>query len=424
VVLALGMHVHLARTGRGRRSRARLAIAWAVAVTACVLIGAGRLPRTYTNAARGERVLAVAEGSHGIVAVTQSAQSRRLKLDNSYVLGGTAAVGDERMQAHLPLLLHPAPRRVAFLGMGTGITAGAALLHPVERIVAVEIVPQVVTLSRSHFADANLGLIDAPRAAVVVADARVWLRATAERFDVIVGDLVVPWRHGEAGLFAAEHYAAVRAALAPGGLFCQWVPAFQLTERELSIVVATFLDAFPRATLWRGDVAPDRPALALIGHAEGAVIDPGQVARRVAELEADPANPQLEHRAGLWIFLVGPLDPTDPRWAGDVRHTDDRPWLELLDPPDMAASTSGAPVVRRRLLAWLGASAGRSLSGTALERVGERERYWRDLGTRVGLAAVLSAEGRDAEAATLAGEVFAQLPDAVRRGLLASGPAD
>ncbi len=54
------------------------------------------------------------------------------------------STGDERMQAHLPLLLHPSPRRVAFLGLGTGITAGAAVLHPVDDVTAVELIPEVV----------------------------------------------------------------------------------------------------------------------------------------------------------------------------------------------------------------------------------------------------------------------------------------
>ena len=82
---------------------------------------------------------------------------QRIKLDNFYVLGGTASTGDERMQAHVPLLLHPAPRNVAFLGLGTGITAGAALLHPVERVTVLEIVPGVVAVARDYFRAANLG---------------------------------------------------------------------------------------------------------------------------------------------------------------------------------------------------------------------------------------------------------------------------
>jgi hypothetical protein len=55
------------------------------------------------------------------VAVVAHEGNRRIKLNNFYVLGGTAAAGDERLQGHIPLLLHPRPERVAFLGLGTVI---------------------------------------------------------------------------------------------------------------------------------------------------------------------------------------------------------------------------------------------------------------------------------------------------------------
>ena len=75
------------------------------------------------------------------------------------------------MQAHLPLLLHPAPRRVAMLGLGTGITAGAALSHPVERLTALELVPEVARAARAYFSRENAGVLDDPRTHLVTADA-------------------------------------------------------------------------------------------------------------------------------------------------------------------------------------------------------------------------------------------------------------
>jgi spermidine synthase len=167
------------------------------------------LPRTKFRADQGEKLLALEESSHGIVAVVEKGDSRRIKLNNFYVLGGTASTGDERLQGHLPLLLHPAPKRVAFLGLGTGITVGAALLHPVERITAVEIVPDVIVAARDYFADANLRIVDSPRAEIIVEDARNF--EGSRQFDVIVGDLVVLAAR-EASLYTADHFAAARHA--------------------------------------------------------------------------------------------------------------------------------------------------------------------------------------------------------------------
>ncbi len=126
--------------------------------------------------------------------------------------------------------------------------------------------------ARQHFSQANGGVLGDVRTRVIVEDARSYLRGTSAKFDVIVGDLVVPWRQGESALFTLEHFTAARNALARGGLFCQWLPLFQLAEPELSIVLRTFLTVFPSATLWRGDVSPDQPALALIGGTDAFVI--------------------------------------------------------------------------------------------------------------------------------------------------------
>jgi len=376
------------------------------------------LPRTKVRISQGEKLLAVQEGSHGIVAVVEQPGSRRMKLDNFYVLGGTASLGDERMQAHIPLLLHPAPKRVAFLGLGTGITAGGALFHPVEQITTVEIVPEVVNAAKSYFAEANLGIVGGARAEIVVDDARNFLRGAGRQFDVIIGDLVVPWRRGESALYSAEHFAAVRRALAPGGLFCQWLPMFQLSEEEFRIVAATFLEGFHRATLWRGDLSPHQPALALVGHADAdATIDPAAVARRIREMKPDDANPHLAHEAGLWAFLIGPIQSGDPQFASAKRHRDSRPWLELLAPLAHAASADGTrpvfvgPPLERRL----GEIRAGPLAGSVLADLTRVELSWRDDGGELAKATLLLEEGRRAEGEAHLRSAASRLPPEVRR---------
>jgi spermidine synthase len=404
----------------------RLAVA-ACAIIVMLLWNPAALPGTKVRASQGEKLLAIQEGSHGIVAVVEQPGSRRMKLDNFYVLGGTASVGDERMQAHIPLLLHPAPRRVAFLGLGTGITAGGALLHPVEQITVIEIVPEVVTAAKNYFAEANQGIVGAPRAEIVVEDARNFLRGAGRRFDVIIGDLVVPWRRGESALYSAEHFASARGALAPGGLFCQWLPMFQLSEEEFRIIVATFLDEFHSATLWRGDLSPTQPALALIGHANaGAVIDPLEAARRVRELNADDANPHLTHEAGLWTFLVGSVQPGDPQFVSAKRHRDNRPWLELLAPLAQAASGDGKrPVfVGRPLERRLGEVRSGPLSGTALTELTREQSNWRDAGSELAQATLLFAEGRQAEGESRLRAAASRLPPEIRRAFVPEAATD
>jgi spermidine synthase len=311
------------------------------------------LPRVRLMAERGEALLSLAEGSHGITAVVGREGARRLKLNNFYSLGGTKATADERMQAHLPLLLHPNPQQVAFLGLGTGITAGGAPFHPVQELTVIELVPEVVTAARSFFGEANHQVLNDARTRVVHDDARHFLRGSGKRFDVIVGDLVVPWRQGEGALFTLEQFEAARLALKPGGLFCQWLPLFQLSETELNILIRTFLSVFPEAEVWRGDFSATDPALALVSRPRDFAIEENLVGRRLAEMKTDPVNPQLEAESVLWMHRVGVLKSGDLPAEETRLNTEDRPWIELLGPMLHAGGNRDTLFVGRRLQAWI-----------------------------------------------------------------------
>ncbi|MFB6240869.1 MAG: spermidine synthase, partial [Gemmatimonadota bacterium] len=91
------------------------------------------------------------------------------------------------------MLLHPEPDSVFFLGLGTSITAGAALEHPVRSLTAAELVPEVVTAAREYFTPYTNGLFSDPRVRIIAEDGRNYLQATSARYDVVVGDLYVPW---------------------------------------------------------------------------------------------------------------------------------------------------------------------------------------------------------------------------------------
>jgi len=366
-----------------------------------------------------ERLLALSEGPHGITAVTEQDGSRRLKLNNHYALGGTSATGDERMQAHLPLLLHPAPRRVAFLGLGTGISAGGATFHPVESITAMELVPEVIDAARAHFRDANAGVLEDPRTTVVADDARNFLRGSGERFDVIVGDLVVPWRQGEGALFTREQFAAARAALSPGGLFCQWLPLFQLTEEQLQIVLRTFLAEFPRAQVWRGDFSPTEPALALIATADGTQPDPAAVHRRLAEMKPDPTNPHLQLPGACWMHFAGMLEPADLSAHETRLNLEDRPWVELLGP---GAARRNDWFTGRPFQDWLDALRVRSLARPGL--LTEAERAGVAAGGELGQMTVAMQENDEAGIAAAQERLRALLPPSTFRGLFPQGGPD
>lgn len=394
-----------------RAARRTLAGAIATAIAAVLVAPPRALPAL--KIAPGDRLLDVREGAFGTVAVVERSGHRRIKLNNFYVLGGTASAGDERLQGHIPLLLHAAPHRVAYLGVGTGISLSAVRFHPIEDVVALELVPEVASAARQWFAGANLGVLTDPRVRVRAEDARTFVGATRDRFDVVIGDLVVPWRRGESSLYTQESFESVRRVLAPGGLYCQWLPLYQFSAAEFDSIAATFLDVFPRTTLWVGGFNAGEPAVALVGHAAGA-LDAGAADGRTRELAAAPdrTNPYLSHPAGLWLYFVGPLDPAAERLRQAPRNRDASAWVELSSPALHLRIERGEAraFVGRALKARLDAIRTAPIAGSVAAPLDAAHLEWRDRGADIWQAALLSFEGDNAAADRLGLATLARLP--------------
>jgi spermidine synthase len=85
------------------------------------------------------------EGVMASVTVVEDANHHvHLKVNNHCQMGGTSSVYSDRWQAHIPLLLHTAPKRALFLGLGTGATFAAAADYPDLDADGVELIACVV----------------------------------------------------------------------------------------------------------------------------------------------------------------------------------------------------------------------------------------------------------------------------------------
>jgi spermidine synthase len=300
------------------------------AVVVAVLLDPIRAPLMHLKA--GESVRATAESAAGIVTVVDTAGDTQLRLDNYYVLGSTAAERNERRQGLVPLLLHPSPRRVAFLGMATGITASAAPALGVADTTVIEVVPAVAAFAKTHFGQWNADLLDRRDVKLVVDDGRRYLAANAASFDVIVSDLFVPWHASAGSLYSLEMYRTISRRLAPGGLFCQWLPFYQLTREEFEVIARTFLAVFPHTTLWRNDFYPNRPVLGVIGAKEPLVVDLDRAGRRLAALPEWSRDSFLTAPRSIAMLHVADLSDVPDIIGRAPLNLDDRPVIEFLAP--------------------------------------------------------------------------------------------
>jgi len=298
------------------------------------------------------------EGSDCTVAVTDSRFGRAIKINSHYSLGSTGAYMQEKFQSDLPLMIYPETEDLFFLGVGTGITAGSALdprhAH-VKRIVACELVPEVITAAKKYMTnvqgfDCTGGLFQDPRATVLVEDGRHYLMATGEQFDIINADLFVPFRSGAGSLYTREHFESARERLKPDGVFVQWLPLYQLTGNEFSIIARTMIEVFDQVSLWRHNFQPGAEVVALFGHQAGVPLPASDIDSRADKLHAVSGK---DHRDLLRLNL--PLDPQTILlfYGGNLTvarslfedypvNTDDRPVIEYTAPRTYRRKTANS----------------------------------------------------------------------------------
>lgn len=262
-----------------------------------------------------DAVLAHRVGHVGVVAVVEPEPGNRMiVLNNSYTLGGSKSVWNQERQAHLPLLLHGNPVDVACLGLATGSTAAGALQHDtVVRLDAYELSAEVAEFARTYFGEFTDSLFEDPRFRSVIEDARWALARETDRYDVIVGDLFLPWESGAGRMYSVEHLQNVKRALRQDGLFCQWLPLYQLTEDQFQLILNTFLHVFPDTFVVRGDFYIDMPILGLVGGKDLASVSWEGVRTACERLRNNAAtrDPLVRHAEGVAMLVVGAPE-TDP----------------------------------------------------------------------------------------------------------------
>jgi len=339
LVALLYLGTSLALSARTFDARLWAAVSVGAALVVVAVVGASGLPHAALPADR--EIVAVLEGPSGTVAVVEHPTSLDLWHNNSYGVGGTDDRDQEARQAHFPLVLHPAPRRVFFLGLGTGITAGAALQHPLERLWVTELLPEVSEASRRHFAPWLNGLFEDSRATILVEDGRNHLLGSRALYDVIIADLFLPWKSGTGSLYSREHYVAARERLAPGGVYAQWLALYQFSREEFAAVANTLVEVFPRVTLWRGNRRPTYHLALLVAERDPAPLDLESIGRRIEAISPvardgiprEPDDPAIPPDAvHVLSSYQGNLTAARQLLSDAPINTDDRPFVEYSSP--------------------------------------------------------------------------------------------
>lgn len=290
-----------------------------------------------------ERVLFYRDGLTATITVIRDlkAENSDLYLSTNGKIDGSSHrdMPTQRLAAHLPILLHRAPDNVCVIGLGTGCTAGSASLHPGVDVDVVEIEAAVVEGAR-FFSLHNHNVHDRKNVKIHVTDGRLFVRLRPATYDVLISEPSNPWLAGASDLFTRDFFELGARSLREGGIFCQWVHLYGMSEESIRTVLRSFMDVFSHVYVASTIPGAD---IQLIGAREPIPFNLPRMERRMSipAVEADLADPRVRvHSLAelLARIVLGPEEARVLAGAGPL-NTDDHPVIAYTAPRSLYSST-------------------------------------------------------------------------------------
>lgn len=240
-------------------------------------------------------------------------------------------MGTQYLLGHLPLAFSPQAKKVCVIGFGSGATVNAIAGHAIEQIDVVELEPAVLETA-GYFASVNDNILTDPRVRVHVEDGRTFLKYRQEVYDFIISEPSNPWIVGVGSLFTTEFYRSVKKRLAPGGVFCQWIQNYEMSDETRGTMLSTLAAEFNHVQLFsnRGDlicIATNHPVQ----------IDREAVAKMFKNpgFRRTAARLDIENPYDLFVGYLSSFPENFEPYQSHQRNTDDNHWLEFHAPFEM-----------------------------------------------------------------------------------------
>ncbi|MBC8289804.1 MAG: hypothetical protein H8E37_05755, partial [Planctomycetes bacterium] len=283
---------------------------------------------------RQSRLIRVQAGPSATVMIKQELeQNVELVYVDDQLVASTnlEAKVDSLMLAHLPLLLHPDPKSALTVGFGTGGTSQSLTTHGIQA-ACVEIEPEVI--ASYHLIEKSVVPVTSnPNFRLILNDARDHLHAGISTYDAIVTDVTNLQYKQNGNLYTVEYFQLMRDRMNPGGIGAAWIPMAAIDTDELRILMHSFQEVFPHATLWFMNHTHTNFGI-LIGTPEKLSVD-------FQRLRAGFGNPVI----AADLKSIGVTEPLQllhclhldedgyRKFCGDSKlHTDNRPILEFSSP--------------------------------------------------------------------------------------------
>jgi spermidine synthase len=307
---------------------------WPLGLTYVVL--GGFFSWNFLNIPPGGKALFFRDGEMAAVSVVQDLNNvARLQINNRAQEGSSASSWVERRLAVLPLMFHEHPQKVLLLGLGTGFTANAAAEFGDVKVQAVELLAEVVQASEIFKRYPHMPKPTHP-VQTITADARRFVNASTQSFDVIVADVYHPARSGAATLYTVEHFQKIKDTLNDGGVFCQWLALFQMDTQTLRTIVAAYQEVYPEAKAVLVSNSLDSPAIGLMARKNAAwpLVSDIQKKWLDPQIAFSAKQARLDDPYAVWGTVMADGDSLRAFTSGVKPNTDDHllvsfkaPWV-------------------------------------------------------------------------------------------------
>jgi hypothetical protein len=172
-----------------------------------------------------------------------------LRLNGKIDASSHGDMSTQLLIGHMPMAANPDAKDVFILGLGSGITGGAILGHPIEHLTIAENCEPIIRAAK-YFTRWNRGVLTNAMTKIVCEDARTFLKLNPKKYDVIITQPSNPWMAGVGSVFSREYYELGASRLNEGGIMAQWFHVYDMHDGIVSLVLRTFGSVFPHIEIW------------------------------------------------------------------------------------------------------------------------------------------------------------------------------
>jgi spermidine synthase len=312
------------------------AVMWSIAVGLIVWLPKDMLFKYYNiyeeQAFTDAQIIYASEGIEGITTVHEYPGGFRGISTSSVNVAGTHYTHrtTQKLQAHIPMLVHPNPKEVLQVGFGSGETSYLVTTYDIDQLDLVEISSDVIDTSTEYFKDLNHDVAAHPKFNPIIMDGANYIYLTNKKYDVILNDASWPGYTGSSALYSKDYFENAKKLLKTGGIMTSWFPISE--GEDFKILLKTFHSVFPYVSAWSAMTHVNKHAL-VVGSLHKIEIDTEHFLRRFIQYaQEDLQSVDLDNP--LFFMDAYQVDETvfDNFLDDSIpTHTIDQPILEFTE---------------------------------------------------------------------------------------------